>query len=171
MQQIYFAGGCFWGTEHFFKQIRGVVKTETGFANGNASIVNPTYEQVYTDTTGYAETVRVDFDEQQVDLRFLTEMFFAAIDPLSLNRQGYDEGTRYRTGVYYTQESQRQTIEDVFREQQRKYKQPLQVELLPLSNFYPADEYHQDYLDKHPDGYCHLPVTLFEWARKTSESR
>ena len=171
MQQIYFAGGCFWGTEHFFKQIRGVVKTETGFANGNASIANPTYEQVYTDTTGYAETVRVDFDEQQVDLRFLTEMFFAAIDPLSLNRQGHDEGTRYRTGVYYTQESQRQTIEDVFREQQSKYKQPLQVELLPLSNYYPADEYHQDYLDKHPDGYCHLPVTLFEWARKTSESR
>lgn len=171
MQQIYFAGGCFWGTEHFFKQIRGVVKTETGFANGNASIVNPTYEQVYTDTTGYAETVRVDFDEQQVDLRFLTEMFFAAIDPLSLNRQGHDEGTRYRTGVYYTQESQRQTIEDVFREQQSKYEQPLQVELLPLSNFYPADEYHQDYLDKHPDGYCHLPVALFEWARKTSESR
>lgn len=171
MQQIYFAGGCFWGTEHFFKQIRGVVKTETGFANGNASIANPTYEQVYTDTTGYAETVRVDFDEQQVDLRFLTEMFFAAIDPLSLNRQGHDEGTRYRTGVYYTQESQRQAIEDVFREQQSKYEQPLQVELLPLSNYYPADEYHQDYLDKHPDGYCHLPVTLFEWARKTSENR
>ena len=166
MQEIYFAGGCFWGTEHFFKQIQGVIHTETGFANGKAEITNPTYEQVYTDQTGYAETVRVRYDEQKVSLAFLVRMFFAAIDPQSINKQGHDEGTRYRTGVYYTSEDQKAVIEKVFAEEQSKYEQPLAVELLPLCNYYPADEYHQDYLDKHPDGYCHLPLSLFSWAKQ-----
>ena len=156
MQEIYFAGGCFWGTEHFFKQVQGVTATETGFANGSPDLPAPTYEQVYTDATGYAETVRVCYDESAVSLAFLVQMFFAAIDPLSLNRQGHDTGTRYRTGVYYTSPEQKAVIEAVFAEQQRKYNEPIQVELLPLQNYYPADEYHQDYLDKHPDGYCHL---------------
>ena len=170
MQTIYFAGGCFWGTEHFFKQIKGVVHTETGFANGDARLANPTYEQVYTDLTGYAETVRVDFDETQVSLGFLVRMFFAAIDPLSLNRQGHDVGTRYRTGVYYLSPSQLPAIEQVFREKQAEYSQPLAVELLPLSSYYPADDYHQDYLDKHPDGYCHLPAQLFRWAKQQTDT-
>ena len=166
MQEIYFAGGCFWGTEHFFKQVQGVTATETGFANGSPDLPAPTYEQVYTDATGYAETVRVCYDELAVSLAFLVQMFFAAIDPLSLNRQGHDTGTRYRTGVYYTSPEQKAVIEAVFAEQQSKYDEPIQVELLPLQNYYPADEYHQDYLDKHPDGYCHLPKQLFEWARQ-----
>ena len=101
MREIYFAGGCFWGVEHFMKQIAGVMDTDTGFANGREDLVEPTYEEVYTDTTGFAETVRVRFDEKRVGLRFLTRMFFHAIDPTSLNKQGEDEGTRYRTGVYY----------------------------------------------------------------------
>ena len=171
MKEIYFAGGCFWGTEHFFKQIEGVISTQTGFANGRADIVGPTYEQVYTDLTGYAETVRVEYDDKKVSLIFLVRMFFAAIDPVSVNRQGHDEGTRYRTGVYYTDESEREQIEQVFAQEQEKYSEPLAVELLPLSSYYPADEYHQDYLDKHPDGYCHLPVSLFEWARKVSKTK
>lgn len=166
MQEIYFAGGCFWGTEHFFQQVQGVTFTQTGFANGNPNLPSPSYEQVYTDTTGYAETVRVQFDEQKVSLAFLTRMFFAAIDPLSLNRQGHDEGTRYRTGVYYTSEDQKAVIEAVFAEEQQKYAEPMQVELLPLHNYYPADEYHQHYLDKNPDGYCHLPKQLFQWAKQ-----
>lgn len=166
IQEIYFAGGCFWGTEHFFKQVRGVVETETGFANGKADIVNPSYEQVYTDSTGYAETVRVQYDESKVSLAFLVKMFFAAIDPLSVNQQGHDIGTRYRTGVYYVSDEQLPAIRQIFEVQQAKYSQPLAVELLPLQSFYPADEYHQDYLDKHPDGYCHLPLSLFKWARE-----
>ncbi len=170
MKEIYFAGGCFWGTEHFFKQIQGVVNTETGFANGRDDIKNPTYEQVYTDGTGYAETVRIEYDEEQVGLAFLVNMFFAAIDPLSHNKQGHDEGTRYRTGVYYTLEEQLPTIQQVFHEQQAKYTEPLAVELLPLRSYYPADDYHQDYLDKHPDGYCHLPLQLFRWARQQKSS-
>ena len=166
MQSIYFAGGCFWGTEHFFKQIEGVVQTQTGFANGRDELPAPTYEQVYTDTTGYAETVFVQFDEQKVSLAFLVRMFFAAVDPLSLNRQGHDTGTRYRTGVYYVSEEQKAVIEAVFAEEQAKYTEPVQVELQPLRNYYPADEYHQNYLTKHPDGYCHLPFELFRWAKK-----
>ena len=160
---IYLAGGCFWGTEHFFKQIAGVVETEVGFANG--LIDSPTYEQVYTDTTGYAETVKVVYDPMQVSLEFLLRMFFVAIDPTSLNKQGHDEGTRYRTGIYYTDAADREVIDKVFAEEQVKYAQPLVVEREPLANFYLADEYHQDYLDKHPDGYCHLPKALFEFAR------
>lgn len=160
------AGGCFWGTEHYFKQIEGVLETETGFANGNTE--NPTYEEVYTDTIGYAETVKVVYDETKVSLGFLIDMFFHAIDPTLLNRQGHDEGTRYRTGVYYTDEVELPVIKRVFEEKQKLYTQPIVTEIAPLRNFFPADEYHQDYLDKHPDGYCHLPVELFEFARKFS---
>ena len=148
-----------------------MVSTETGFANGNADLPDPTYEQVYTDRTGYAETVKVEYDADRVSLAFLIRMFFAAIDPLSLNKQGEDEGTRYRTGVYYLSEEQKAVIEPVFAEEQQKYTEPMQVELLPLKNFYPADEYHQDYLNKHPDGYCHLPLELFRWAREQEEGR
>lgn len=165
-KDIYLAGGCFWGTEHFFKQIAGVVSTETGFANGHTD--SPTYEQVYTDLTGYAETVKVVYDPQQVSLEFLLRMYFVAIDPTSLNRQGHDEGTRYRTGVYYTDAADRPVINAVFAEEQAKCAQPIVVEREPLRCFYPADEYHQDYLDKHPDGYCHLPQALFAFARQAN---
>lgn len=165
-REIYLAGGCFWGTEHFFKQVRGVLHTEVGFANGHTGA--PTYEQVYTDATGYAETVRVVYDAEAVPLDFLLQMFFLAIDPTSLNRQGHDEGTRYRTGIYYTDPSDRAVIDAVYAEKQSQYSRPLVVERCPLENFWPADEYHRDYLDKHPDGYCHLPMALFAFARKAT---
>ena len=164
MKEIYFAGGCFWGTEHFFKQIQGVTNTEVGFANGNTD--HPTYKEVYTDTTGYAETVHVVYDEHIADLEFLLNMFFKAIDPTSLNRQGHDEGTRYRTGVYYTDESDLPLIRTVFAQQQKLLSHPIVVEVEPLRNFYAAEDYHQDYLDKNPDGYCHLPLELFAFARQ-----
>jgi len=166
-KEIYLAGGCFWGTEHYFKQIEGVTATEVGFANGHTQ--NPTYKEVYTDTTGFAETVRVEYNPEKVSLQFLLQMFFKAIDPLSLNKQGHDEGTRYRTGVYYTSDEDLPIIEKVFAEVQKDYPQPLAVEKLPLENYYAAEDYHQDYLDKNPDGYCHLPLSLFEFARKARE--
>ena len=168
-KDIYFAGGCFWGTEHFFKQIEGVAVTEVGFANGHTE--NPTYKEVYTDQTGFAETVFVRFYPEVVSLEFLLQMFFKAIDPTSLNKQGHDEGTRYRTGVYYTDPADLPVIDKVFAEEQKNYEQPLAVEKLPLQNFYTAEEYHQDYLDKNPDGYCHLPLSLFEFARKAKPAR
>lgn len=169
MKEIYLAGGCFWGTEHYFKQIDGVVATETGFANGHTD--NPTYEEVYTDNTGFAETVKVVYDEQRISLRFLIDMFFHAIDPTILNRQGHDEGTRYRTGVYYVEETDRTVIEAVFREKQKDYTAPIVTELKPLHNYFPASEYHQNYLEKHPDGYCHLPVALFRFAKEAKDKR
>lgn len=164
IKSIYFAGGCFWGTEHFFKQIEGVTFTETGYANG--STPDPTYRQVYTDTTGYAETVHVEYDNDVIDLEFLVCMFFRAIDPTSLNRQGEDVGTRYRTGIYYTDAEELPCIKKIYDEIGRQYESPLVVELEPLKNFYRAEDYHQDYLENNPDGYCHLPLELFEFARK-----
>ena len=166
-KDIYLAGGCFWGTEHYFKQIEGVALTEVGFANGHTE--NPTYKEVYTDQTGFAETVFVRFYPNVVSLEFLLQMFFKAIDPTSLNKQGHDEGTRYRTGVYYTDPADLPIIEKVFAEEQKNYPQPLVVEKLPLQNFYTAEEYHQDYLDKNPDGYCHLPLSLFAFARQAKQ--
>ena len=167
MKEIYLAGGCFWGTEHFFKQIRGVIETEVGFANGHTE--NPTYQEVYTDKTGFAETVLVKYNPDVVSLEFLLQMFFVAIDPTSLNKQGHDEGTRYRTGIYYTDSSDIAIINKVYEAEQQKYAQPFAVERLPLENYYPAEDYHQDYLDKNPDGYCHLPLELFEFARKATK--
>ena len=168
-KEIYFAGGCFWGTEHFFKQIEGVLETEVGFANGHTE--NPTYKEVYTDQTGFAETVYVKYNPDVVSLEFLLNMFFKAIDPTSLNKQGEDEGTRYRTGVYYTNDDDLAVIEKVFSQEQQNYQQPLAVEKLPLQNYYSAEEYHQDYLDKNPTGYCHLHVALFEFARQAKDKK
>lgn len=122
-KEIYLAGGCFWGTEHFFKQVKGVLDTEVGFANGHT--LCPTYQQVYTDTTGFAETVRVVYDPDVVSLERLLKMFFVAIDPMSLNKQGHDEGTRYRTGIYYTDAADLSEIDHAYAEEQAKYAQPM----------------------------------------------
>ena len=167
MKEIYLAGGCFWGTEHYFKQIRGVISTTTGYANGN--IDNPTYEQVYTDSTGYAETVHIVYNPEIVSLTLLLEMFFRSIDPTSLNRQGEDYGTRYRTGIYYTSEEDIATIKDVYNNVERIIGKPLMVEVEPLRNFYPAEDYHQDYLDKNPRGYCHIPFEQMIMAREANK--
>lgn len=168
-KEIYLAGGCFWGTEHFFKQIDGVLETEVGFANGHTD--NPTYKEVYTDETGYAETVRVRYNPEVASLEFLLKMFFKAIDPVSMNKQGHDEGTRYRTGIYYTDVEDLPIIEKVYTEEQQHYNQPLAVEKQPLVRFYTAEEYHQDYLNKNPNGYCHLPQSLFEFARMAKDPK
>ena len=168
-RDIYLAAGCFWGAGKYLKLIEGVTFTEVGFANGNTE--NPTYKEVYTDQTGYAETVHLRYNPSIVSLRFLLEMYFKAIDPTSLNKQGEDEGTRYRTGIYYSDSADRTVIDEVVAEEAKKYGLPLCVEVEPLRNFYPADEYHQDYLDKNPTGYCHLPVALFELAKKAKDTK
>lgn len=167
MKEIYLAGGCFWGTEHFMKQIAGVTETQVGYANGNTP--SPTYEEVYTDTTGYAETVRVVYNEEIVSLKFLLELYFTTIDPLSFNRQGGDIGTRYRTGIYYTDERDVAIIKHVFDKKAIELSAELAVEIAPLRNFFAAEEYHQDYLDKNPGGYCHIPRKMIELAREMRE--
>lgn len=166
-REIYLAAGCFWGAEKYLKLIHGVTFTEVGFANGHTP--SPTYKEVYTDTTGYAETVHVAYDDEMLSLHTLIELYFQAIDPTSLNKQGEDEGTRYRTGIYYADADDREVIACVMEQVAKQYDVPLQVELLPLQNFYTAEEYHQDYLDKNPTGYCHLSPALFELARKANQ--
>ncbi len=154
-EEIWFAAGCFWGVQKYFKRIAGVESTEVGFANGR--VEDPTYEQVYTDTTGHAECIHIRYNPEEISLEDLAEHFFRIIDPLSLNKQGEDEGTRYRTGVYYESERDREVLEGVFaRVRERLGVAQMPVELLPLDCFYLAEEYHQDYLDKNPNGYCHL---------------
>lgn len=168
-KEIYLAGGCFWGTEHFMKQIRGVKSTQAGYANGN--VVNPTYQQVCRGNTGFAETVKVIYDPQEVDLPLLLGLYFKTIDPTSLNRQGNDRGTQYRTGIYYTDKADLPVIEEAVRTLARKYTEPLRIEVKPLTNFYSAESYHQDYLDKNPGGYCHINPALFEVARNANPER
>ena len=168
LKEIYLARGCFWGTEHYLKQIDGVVDTEVGFANGRTE--NPTYKEVCTDKTGFAETVHVTYNPDKVSLKFLLEMYFKAIDPTSINQQGHDIGTQYRTGVYYTDSTDEAIINEVFAEAQKYIQGKMVVENLPLKNFYKAEDYHQDYLDKNPNGYCHLPQSLFEFARKAKDN-
>lgn len=163
-KEIYLAGGCFWGTEHFLKQVEGVETTQVGYANGN--IANPTYQQVCTGTTDFAETVKVQYDPELVDLPFLIGLYFKTIDPTSLNRQGGDRGTQYRTGIYYTDSADLPVIRETVNSLAAGYTRPLAVEIKPLENFYPAEDYHQDYLDKNPGGYCHIDPSLFDMARK-----
>ena len=164
---IYFAGGCFWGTEHFFQLINGVTKTQVGYANGITE--NPSYKEVCTNTTQHAETVMVTYDPERISLRFLVEMYFKAIDPTLLNQQGHDVGTQYRTGIFYTDEADVPVIREVYDEEQKKYDKPLVTEVEPLNCFYTAEDYHQDYLNKNPEGYCHLPLELFEFAKKVNQ--
>ncbi len=158
MKTIYLAGGCFWGVQHYFDQFSGVLETETGYANGPTE--NPGYRDVCSNS-GHAETVRVVYDEKVLPLSDLLNRYFLVIDPLSVNRQGHDSGIQYRTGVYYTEEDQLPEIREVFRAEEKKAGAPLAVELAPLESFYPAEEYHQKYLEKNPGGYCHIPTSFF----------
>ena len=153
-REIYFAGGCFWGVEEYFSRIPGVQNVTVGYANGHTA--NPTYEQVCSGSTGHAEAVHVVYDAQRVSLKTLTEQFFKVIDPVSVNRQGNDKGSQYRTGIYYVQPADKPVLEAVMAAEQKKYAKPLAVELRPLEQYFLAEEYHQDYLKKNPGGYCHI---------------
>ncbi len=175
IKEIYFAAGCFWGAQHFFAQVQGVREAVAGYANGRTGweegTAAPTYEEVYTDKTGFAETVKVVYDAQKTSLQELVSLFFEIVDPASVNRQGGDAGTRYRTGVYYTDAAERSVIEAVFEEEQHRQSAPLVVELEPLHNFFPAEERHQAYLDKNPGGYCHVPLKTFRYLRLYQDLR
>lgn len=168
-RDIYFAGGCFWGIEHFFQQVRGVVATEVGYANGKTK--NPTYKEVTTGTTGFAETVKVTYDPQVVDFELLLDLFLQTIDPTTLNRQANDVGTQYRSGIYYADQSDEFLITQKIKELAKQYTKEIVVEVEPLRNFYDAETYHQKYLDKNPGGYCHIGADLFEIARKANPKK
>ena len=166
IKEIYLAGGCFWGTQHFLKQINGVVSTSVGYANG--TVPNPTYNEVYTDKTGHVETVRVCYDSDVVSLEMILDLYFQTIDPTSLDQQGPDIGTRYRTGIYYTDADDVDVIKNVTKRIALQYIQPIVVEIERLECFYLAEDYHQDYLDKNPTGYCHILKSMFVLAKNAN---
>ncbi|ETD70800.1 methionine sulfoxide reductase [Pelistega indica] len=155
-ETIYLAGGCFWGLEGYFQRIPGVIDAVSGYANGNTQ--NPSYEDVVYRHTGHAETVKVTYDIDKLSFADILEYYFRVIDPTSLNQQGNDKGTQYRTGIYYTKADYQPLIAEAIKKEQTKYKKPIVVENKPLANFYPAEEYHQDYLLKNPNGYCHIDL-------------
>ena len=160
---IYLAGGCFWGMQKFLDQFEGVLETTVGYANGDKS--NPTYEEVCNDS-GHAETVKIIYNDRVLPTEKLLQYFFMAIDPISINRQGGDTGIQYRTGIYYEDESLIDPITEAYRSEQDKYDEPLAVELRKLQNFFPAEDYHQEYLDKNPRGYCHISPQLMKLGGK-----
>lgn len=163
---IYFAGGCFWGTAHLFSLVPGVSETQAGYAN--SLVPNPSYKEVCTGITEAAETVKVVYDPNINSLSSLIRLYFKSIDPISVNRQGGDVGTQYRTGIYYSDPDDAPVIEAELATLARRHTQPLAIEFGPIENFYPAEDYHQDYLYKNPDGYCHVDPALFKVAKTLS---
>ncbi len=164
---IYLAGGCFWGVQKFFSSITGVVETEVGYANGTTA--HPTYEDVCQRGTEHAETLRVEYDTDALLLTELLDFFYRIIDPTLLNRQGNDVGSQYRTGIYYTDVQDKPIIEKSLTHLQTLFDQPVVVECKPLDHFYPAEEYHQHYLQKNPNGYCHINLAAMQ--KVTSEQQ
>ncbi|WP_114974112.1 peptide-methionine (S)-S-oxide reductase MsrA [Rhodoferax ferrireducens] len=154
-QTIALGGGCFWCTEAVYVQVRGVVDVESGYSNGHTA--KPSYEQVCTGSTGHNEVVKLAFDPAQISVREILEIFFVIHDPTTLNRQGHDSGTQYRSGIYFSTPEQETVAKDVIREMSESgvYSRPIVTEVLPLANYWPAEDYHQDFFANNPgQGYC-----------------
>ncbi len=158
LKKIYLAGGCFWGIEAYMERIYGVADAVNGYANGKTQ--NPKYEDLLYRNSGHAETVEVTYDPDKVSLEKLLYDYLKVVDPTSMNKQGNDRGTQYRTGVYYTDEKEKKVIQSVLEKEQQKYTDKIVVEVLPLEHFAKAEEYHQNYLEKNPNGYCHIDLNL-----------
>lgn len=159
MKKTYLAGGCFWGLQKYMDQFDGVIATTVGYANGKTE--NPTYEDVKSQMSDHSETVEVIYDPSIITLKEILEKYYVVIDPTSLNKQGEDEGRSYRTGIYYTDVADLAVINEVTSSVQAKNTEKVVVEIEPLKGFYPAEEYHQKYLEKNPGGYCHIGGCFF----------
>jgi len=154
-QTIVLGGGCFWCTEAVYVKVKGVTDVESGYSNGH--VERPSYEQVCTGTTGHNEVVKLTYDPSQISLGQILEIFFVIHDPTTMNRQGADSGTQYRSGIYYTTPQQKEIADEMIRQmsQDKLFGKPIVTEVLPLSNYWPAEEYHQDFFEKNPyQGYC-----------------
>lgn len=156
LKEVYLAGGCFWGVEAYFKKIPGVTKTDVGYANGKTA--QTSYKEL--SQSDHAETLKIQFDENVVSFTEILAHYFRIIDPTSINKQGNDVGRQYRTGIYYEDESLKKDINEFIAHEQDRYKQKIVVEVAKLQNFVLAEDYHQDYLDKNPNGYCHVDLSL-----------
>jgi methionine-S-sulfoxide reductase len=164
MKTIYLAGGCFWGVEAYYKKLKGVTDTQVGYANGNYP--NPTYQEVCDEKATHAEAVKVVFNEKQITLEKLLEHLFRIIDPTSVNKQGHDEGIQYRTGVYFENKEDETVARKYVQLRQKDYRKSIALEIQPLRGFYDAETYHQDYLDKNPNGYCHVDFRVLRPEEK-----
>jgi peptide-methionine (S)-S-oxide reductase len=154
-ETITLGGGCFWCTEAVFVQVRGITDVESGYCNGH--VQQPSYEAVCSGSTGHAEVVRLEFDPAAISLREILEIFFVIHDPTTLNQQGHDVGTQYRSGIYTSSPAQAEVAQAVLAEiaDSHTYRHPVVTEVLPLANYWPAEAYHQDYFENHPNqGYC-----------------
>ncbi len=160
LKEIVLAAGCFWGVEAYFSKVKGVVKTEVGYVNGNTE--NPTYDEVCHMNTGHAEACYVKYDEEIISLKELLGKYWKIVDPTVLNRQGPDVGAQYRTGIYYMNEEDVEIIRESLQEEQKKYNKDIVTEVKPLENYYVAEEVHQNYLKKNPRGYCHIDLSQFD---------
>lgn len=167
-KEIYLAGGCFWGTEMYLSNIKGIMKTEVGYANGKTKC--PTYEEVCYYNTGHAETVKVVYDEEQISLPYILDLYYDVVNPTAINRQGGDVGIQYRTGIYFVEKRDEEIIRKSIESLQQKYKVKIAIEVLPLSNYYKAEEHHQKYLVKNPKGYCHIGYDKFEKAKRAVDT-
>ena len=154
---IYFAGGCFWGVQEYFSRLKGVLNTTAGYANGTTAF--PTYEEVKSQKTGHAETVKIEYDDEIITLEKLLEHYLRFVDPYSVNKQGEDEGSQYRSGVYYVDLLDAITARSYF---SSNLKHGYKIEIAKLNNFFKAEEYHQDYLKKNPTGYCHINLSVIK---------
>ena len=154
-QEIYLAGGCFWGVQAYFDRMLGVVYTNVGYANGQSSETD--YNSI--DKTGHAETLYIVYDPEILSLKELLGYYYGIIEPTLLNRQGNDVGIQYRTGIYYVEESDLEVIKQVTEEEQKKHSDPIVTEIEPIENYVLAEDYHQDYLVKNPGGYCHVDLS------------
>ncbi len=172
-QTLVLGGGCFWCTEAVYVEVKGVLDVESGYSNGHAP--QPDYELVCTGTTGHNEVVRLVYDPAQVSTRELLEIFFVIHDPTTLNRQGHDVGTQYRSGIYFQTPAQealaREFIQDLSRQQ--AFGAPIVTEVLPEQHYWPAEAYHQNYFERHPfQGYCmHVVAPKLEKFRRTFAER
>ncbi len=160
LAEIWLAGGCFWGVEAYISRLYGVYDVTSGYGNGDTE--DPTYEDVITGKTGYAETVHVLYDPQRTNLETLLTFYFKIIDPTLLNQQGNDRGEQYRTAIFYNDPSEKSIIDKVVAKEQERYDEPIVTEIEPFSNYTIAEEYHQDYLEKNPNGYCHISFDTLE---------
>ncbi len=156
VKEIYLAGGCFWGVEGYFSRLQGVVDTDTGYANGKSA--NASYQKLHD--TDHAETVKIRYNSGVIALEELLAHYFRIIDPVSVNKQGNDIGRQYRTGIYYTDKADAPVIQAFIKGKQADYSRPIAVEVEPLRHFVLAEDYHQDYLQKNPGGYCHIDLHL-----------
>lgn len=159
MKSIVLAGGCFWGVEAYLKQIEGVEFTEVGYANGNS--IDPSYEDV-CNSSGHVEAVSVCFDSEVLSTRRLINLFFEIIDPFAVNKQGNDVGVQYRSGIYWQTNNQETLINNEVEKLSERLGKQVAIEVAPLKNFYRAEDEHQNYLDKNPNGYCHIPKKMLD---------